>query len=180
MEATHAGADALRNVMRQVPSPVTIVTAAGAGQLRGTTIGSFTSVSLDPPLVSFNVDRGSQMHDVLGAATRFAVHLPRREHTHLCTHFAAPDRPGADQFSTVPHDVDAHGTPILLEGAFAVLKCVMYDTVEAGDHSIIIGEVLEVDRRVGEQPVLYYRSTYRSVTQQAPAREERRCLSTTA
>lgn len=163
MESTEVGAEVLRDVMRHVPSPVTIVTAGGAEEVRGTTIGSFTSVSLRPPLISFNVDQSSQMHDVLGAAAQFAVHILCDDDAHLCTHFAAPDRLGVEQLSAVPHHLDAHGTPIL-DDALAVLHCRRHDMFEAGDHSIVVGEVTEVDRRGEGAPILYYKRTYRSVT----------------
>lgn len=172
-DSTETMKNPLRDLMRRVPSPVTIVTAVGAGEARGATIGSFTSVSLEPPLISFNVDRSSQMHDVLSAAARFAVHIPCRGHAHLCAHFAVPDRSGVDQLSTIPHVVDAHGTPIL-ESALAVIKCRTHDTFEAGDHSIVVGEVIDVEGRSERAPLLYYKRTYCSVTQEAIAKEEAR------
>ncbi len=91
----------LRHVMRHVPSPVTVVTAAGAGERRGITIGSFTSVSLEPPLISLNVAREAQMHPVLAAASHFAVHVLREDQAHLARRFSLPDLTSADQFEGV-------------------------------------------------------------------------------
>lgn len=152
----------LRDMMRQVPSPVTVVTAADAEEVRGITIGSFTSVSLEPPLICFNVNHGAQMHDVLLAAPRFAVHILSEKQAPLAPHFAHPDRSGAEQFHSVSHVIDEYGVPIL-EGASAVLHCVHHDVFTAGDKSIIIGRVVDGEIHEGRGAVLYYQRTYRSV-----------------
>ena len=158
---------ALRGVMRRVPSPVTIVTAAPdeahPDAARGITIGSFVSVSLEPPLVSFNVDREGQMYDVLRLGAHFAVHVLAREQTHLAAHFAVPDCTGSEQFDPVPHRTTARGTPVL-DGALAVLFCTVREVFDAGDHHIILGAVQKIDeQRASGEPIVYYRSSYRSV-----------------
>lgn len=155
-------ADTLRQVMRRVPSPVTVVTAATAEEVRGITIGSFTSVSLEPPLVCFNVNHTAQMHDVILAAPRFAVHVLSEGQAPLAEHFAVPDRPGTEQLRTVPHEIDEHGLPIL-QGVTAVLHCVHHEVFTAGDKSIIIGRVVEVDLREDNGAVLYFQRTYHGV-----------------
>jgi flavin reductase (DIM6/NTAB) family NADH-FMN oxidoreductase RutF len=82
--------DAFRAVMRRVPSPVVVVTAQGPREARGITIGSFTSLALDPPLVSFNVGCGARMHEVMEACDRFAVHVLGEEQTHLPNRCPSP------------------------------------------------------------------------------------------
>lgn len=154
--------DMLRTVMRRVPSPVTIVTAVGAGERRGITIGSFTSVSLEPPLICFNVNRTAQMHDVIMAASRFAVHILAEDQAHLSNHFAVPDRSGREQFESVSYAIDAHGTPVLND-VTAVLHCTHHRTFVAGDKSIIVGKVAEVELNEDRGAVLYYKRGYRGV-----------------
>lgn len=154
--------ETLRQVMRRVPSPVTVVTAASHEEARGITIGSFTSVALEPPLVCFNVNHGAQMHDLLLAAPRFAVHVLSEQQAPLAEHFAVPDRTGAEQFRDVPHTIDAHGVPIL-EGSTVVLHCVHHDVFTAGDKSIVVGRVVDVDVNEDGGAVLYYKQTYRGV-----------------
>ena len=156
----------LRSVMQRVPSPVTVVTAAGHAEARGATIGSFTSVSLDPPLVSFNVEKESQMHAVLAETSHFAVHLLADRQSELCQHFAVPDQSGADQLETVAYRTDAHDTPVL-EAAPAVLHCQWHGAFGAGDHRIIVGRVTQLEDRGEARPLLYYDRDYRSVS--APA-----------
>lgn len=162
METAQASGESLRRVMRTLPSPVVVVTACGAEEARGVTIGSFTSVSLAPPLVSFNVDRASQMHGVLEEAAHFAVHLPRPEQSGLCARFARPKLSGEEQLRGVAHTRDASGTPIL-EEVRAVLYCRRYRRFPAGDHTIVVGEVMEVEERAGERPLLYHDRAYRSL-----------------
>jgi len=154
--------ETLRQVMRRVPSPVTVVTAADAHEARGITIGSFASVSLEPPLVCFNVNHEAQMHDVILEAPRFAVHVLGEEQAHLANHFAVPDRSGAEQFRAVPHQVNEDGTPVL-DDVTAVLYCVHHNVFTAGDKSIIIGRVVDVRLLESRGAVLYYERTYRGV-----------------
>ena len=156
---TKIDGDRLRAVMRRVPSPVTVVTAAGPEEVRGITIGSFTSVSLDPPLISFNVSRAARMHGLITSAERFAVHVLSDHQAHLSDHFALPDRTGAEQFADVEHEVNLHGTPVL-EDALAVFHCRPYAVFEAGDHSLVIGEVLDVETSSEGGPILYYNRSY--------------------
>ena len=159
---TEINGERLRAVMRRVPSPVTVVTAAGAKEARGITIGSFTSVSLDPPLVSFNVSREARMHGVITSAERFAVHILSEAQAHLSDHFALPNRTGPEQFADVLHQVDVHGTPVL-EDVLAVFHCRRYAVFEAGDHSVVIGEVVGLEASGEERALLYYDRSYRGV-----------------
>ncbi len=154
--------EVLRHVMRQVPSPVTVVTVKGDGEIRGITIGSFTSASLRPPLISFNLSRDAQSYDALVEAERFAVHILTDEQAFLADHFATPDLTSEAQFEAVPFRVDALGTPILLD-TLAVLHCERYAVYEAGDHSIVMGRVTTIDDGGDGSPMLYYDRTYRCV-----------------
>ncbi len=161
--------DDLRSVMQRVPAPVTVVTAAGHSEARGATIGSFTSVSLDPPLVSFNVEKDSQMHEVLAEASHFAVHLLADRQSELCQHFAIPDQSGTEQLEAVRHHSTPHETPIL-DAAPAVLHCRWHEAFETGDHTIVVGRVIRLEEHEEAPPILYYDRDYRSVSDPTPAR----------
>lgn len=159
----HVNGEMLRAAMRRVPSPVTVVTATDGRELRGITIGSFTSVSLAPPLISFNVAHASRMHALLTTrAERFAVHILSEEQAHLSDHFAVPNRTGDEQFAGLGFRRDAYGTP-LLDDVLAIFHCARYAVYPAGDHSLLIGEVLKVERRAEGAPLLYFDRTYRNV-----------------
>ena len=166
------GGEMLRAVMRRVASPVTVVTAASRGVLRGATIGSFTSVSLEPALVSFNVQKGSSLHDVLRAADAFAVHLLGDDQADLATHFALPDLTSAEQFRGVAHAyaADAPDEPPLLHGVFGVLHCRTWAVHDVGDHALFLGRVERVtggEARSASSgqagPLLYFDRSYRAV-----------------
>ncbi len=152
----------LRAVMRRVASPVTVVTAAANGTARGATIGSFTSVSLDPPLVSFNVQKPSAFHAVLAGAEAFAVHLLGDDQADLATHFALPDLESEAQLSAVPHDSSPTDPPVL-HGTFGVLHCTPWAVHDAGDHSLFLGHVERVTEGTAAGPLLYYARSYRAV-----------------
>lgn len=134
------------------------------------TIGSFTSVALDPPLVSFNVARESRMHDVMEASTRFAVNVLGEGQAHLAKRFAVPGLTGAEQFEAVPHARDAHGTPVL-DDVSARLHCTPHDTMPAGDHVLYVGLVVEIDEQPDDGAVLYYQSGYRGVGSELRSKE---------
>lgn len=151
-----------RAKMRRVPSPVVVVTAAGEEEARGITIGSFTSVALEPPLVSFNVGRESRMYRVMETCSRFTVNVLGEEQAHLAKRFAVPDLTGAEQFDDVPHTRDVYGTP-LLDDVTARFHCTPHDAVVAGDHVVYVGLVVGVDEQPDEGAVLYYKSSYRGV-----------------
>jgi flavin reductase (DIM6/NTAB) family NADH-FMN oxidoreductase RutF len=159
-----------RTVMRRVPSPVVVVTAQGEGDARGITIGSFTSVALDPPLVSFNVGQQSRMYEVMETCSRFAVHVLSEEQVHLAKRFAVPGLTGREQFDAVPYTEDEHGTP-MLNGVSARMHCTPHDAVPAGDHVLYVGLVVDVDECPDRGAVLYYHSSYRGVGSELPSTE---------
>ncbi|MEM8556814.1 MAG: flavin reductase family protein [Bacteroidota bacterium] len=154
--------DALRRAMRHVASPVTVVTTRAGGLARGATIGSFTSVSLDPPLVSFNVIHGTGLHGVLTKAEAFCVHLLHAEQGDLATRFAMPDLTSAEQLDGLDVQYNAAGVPVIA-GTMGVLHCRLWARHVAGDHDLVLGQVERIEEGVGEEPLLYYARSYRTV-----------------
>ncbi|WP_372634213.1 flavin reductase family protein [Fodinibius sp.] len=160
-------AESLKKAMRQLPFPVTIATAAIGKEKRGVTIGSFTSLSLTPPLISFNIDHDAQIHDLITRATHYAIHIPQPEQSSLCDHFAVSGRTGEEQFKDVDYYRSAYGSPIL-SNISTVIQCRSYDKLKAGDHTIIVGEVVEIDQQNERPGVLYHDRSYRSVGESVP------------
>ncbi len=158
--------------MRRVPSPVTVVTAKGAEEARGITIGSFVSVSLDPPLITFNVHRKARMHAILTAANRYAVHILRAEQAHLSELFARADLTGEEQFAQVSFTPALEDGLPILNDVLGVLYCTPYAVHVAGDHSIFVGKVAAV--ALGEEgaPLLYFNRGYYTLGIEATMREE--------
>ena len=161
--------EAFRAVMRHVPSPVVVVTAMGETEARGITIGSFTSVDLHPPLICFNVGLESQMNGVMDTCDRFCVHILGEAQVHLAEHFAVPDRTGPEQFEAVPHRQAPDGTP-LIDGVTGRLHCIRHEAMNAGNHTIYVGRVVDLSV-VNENggAVLYYQRSYRGVGNELPS-----------
>ncbi|MFE1169196.1 flavin reductase family protein [Nocardiopsis sp. NPDC058789] len=159
---TRAEADRFRATMRHHPAGVVVITASVGGRPVGLTATSFTSVSLDPPLVSFYVADTSTTWPTLRRAGEFGVQLLSEEQADVAARFASRDvdrfapptawRPGPD------------GVP-LLDGAVAHLVCTRFDTRLIGDHWLVVGEVTHTlvltDPR---PPLLYHRGGFTTVT----------------
>lgn len=157
----HVGGDDLRTAMRHVPAAVTVVTVGGDDP-RGVTIASFSSVSLDPPLVTFNVQKEARMFPLLERAARYAVHVLPADHADLSDHFANPELSSSEQFGPVPHSRGRDGLP-LIDHMLAVLECEPWAIYDAGDHALFVGRVVHITTAENGDPVLYYQRTYRSV-----------------
>jgi len=139
---------------------VTVVTAvAPEGRLLGLTANSFNSVSLDPPLVLFSLDRQTYSFETFLAVEHFAVNVLGRDQRHLSEAFA---RPGGPKWDGVEHEPGATGCP-LLTGALASFECRTRHTYPGGDHVIFVGEVTGVRRRPSGEPLVFYRGTYRGL-----------------
>jgi flavin reductase (DIM6/NTAB) family NADH-FMN oxidoreductase RutF len=137
---------AFRHALGRFPSGVTFVTAAVDGEPLGLVVSSFTSVSLDPPLVAFCPSRASLTWRRMRAAGRFGVNVLGEEHAAFVER-AAPA--GADRFRGLAHEPSASGVPIV-RGAAAFVECGWHDEHPAGDHWIVVGRVvcLRADRSV--------------------------------
>ncbi len=133
---------ALRNAFGTFMTGVTVVTSHDAqGHPIGFTANSFTSVSLDPPLVLVCLANSSKNYDALIAADGFAVNILSETQIEVSNTFA---RPVEDRFASVEWRRGPAGSP-LIDGSSAWFDCVMHKTIEAGDHVILIGEVKAFD-----------------------------------
>ena len=149
----------LRSVMRQVPSSVAVVTAAGDAEARGITIGSLTSVSLRPPLISFNVSNDCRMHSLMMHAERFNVNVLTDQQVEVSRTFAEPDQDGADQLATVSFSMDRWGIPELSD-TVAILSCSLWARHAAGDHVLVIGCVESAKIKRDRTPLVYLDRSY--------------------
>jgi len=126
-----------RRALGQFATGVTIISAAVDGQLVGVTANSFSSVSLDPPLVLWSIAKTSQSLALFRKATHFAVNVLASDQLELASRFA---RSGADKFSGVDWQAGIGGAP-LFPGTAASFECVQHALIEAGDHYIMQGRV---------------------------------------
>lgn len=147
-----------RRVLGHYPTGVTVVTAIGPdGRPVGLAIGSFTSVSLDPPLVSFCPDRSSSSWPKIAAGGVFCVNVLADDQGDVSTTFAGK---ADDKFATIPWQPAPSGSP-RIDGVLAWIDCDIEVTYEAGDHSIVVGRVRDLGVERGDAgPLLFYRGGY--------------------
>jgi flavin reductase ActVB len=140
-------------------SGVCVITARAAdGSPVGLTASSFSSLSLDPPLVLFCLGLDSTNVEAFQAAREFAVHILAAGQESLSSRFASR---GGDKFSGLEHSAGKLGTPVL-PGCLAVLECRMHAQLPGGDHIIVVGLVEHSTVRDGH-PLLYFRGGYRQM-----------------
>jgi flavin reductase (DIM6/NTAB) family NADH-FMN oxidoreductase RutF len=146
-----------RRVLGQYPTGVSVVTAKDeTGTPVGMAVGSFNSVSLDPPLIAFFPKRESTTWQRIERATSFCVNILSADQEHLCRRFAAPS---LDRFAGIGSREAASGSPII-DGVVVWIDCDIEFVHEAGDHYIVIGRVRELDIENASLPLLFYQGGY--------------------
>lgn len=157
--------DEFRRTLGLFTTGVTVVATCYEDILHGMTANAFASVSLDPLLVLVCVDREAGLHSLLPEAGRFAVTVLSAEQEAESAWFASPRRPaGTDQFDDVEwHPSPVSGCPVLSRGV-AYLDCRLTEVHEGGDHSIFIGEVLDLGPLEATEPLVFFGGAYRSLS----------------
>jgi len=146
-----------RRICGKFASGITIATVRDAdGAPHGMTANSFTSVSLTPPLVLVCVDHRARILEHFRIGEHFGVNILGGTQRQLSDRFAGS---GYDRFEGVPWHPGHTGVPILTD-VLATLECARVNVVTAGDHDIVIGEVLHADCQDGD-PLVFYGSEYR-------------------
>ena len=147
---------AFRAVLGRFCSGITVITALAPSGPLGLTCQSFSSLSLDPPLVLFSPARTSTTWPRIREVGRLCVNVLAEEHSWLS---AAMARSGGDKFAGVDWDTSPHGAP-RLDGAVAWLDCVVEAEHDGGDHTIVVAAVHELSAGPTERPLLYYQGRY--------------------
>jgi flavin reductase (DIM6/NTAB) family NADH-FMN oxidoreductase RutF len=153
MEGGGSGFDAraLRQVLGAFVTGVTVITTVDAeGRPHGLTANSFTSVSLDPPLILWSQSLTAPSHPVFREAERFVVNILADDQVEVSNRFA---RGGADKFSGCPTHPGLGGVP-LIEGCAAYLECRRINSFPGGDHLVFLGQVDRIER-TGRQPLVF-------------------------
>ena len=130
----------LRDALGRFTTGVTLITCLDSdGSFVGLTANSFSSLSLEPPLILWSLRNASPRLGAFTAATRFAVNVLAESQVELSRRFASRDE--SDRFAEGPWSLGAHGAPVL-GGCVAVLECETVSHQDAGDHQLFIGRVL--------------------------------------
>jgi 3-hydroxy-9,10-secoandrosta-1,3,5(10)-triene-9,17-dione monooxygenase reductase component len=150
-----------RQVLARFATGVVVVTGATPDGPAGLTCQSFSSLSLDPPLVLLSTARSSKTWPRIEATGRFAVNVLGEDQAELSERFAVS---GGDKFGGVAWRPGALGNP-LLAGAIAHIECDVHAVHDGGDHVIVLGRVraLEAPGLEDRAPLVYFRSAYRSL-----------------
>jgi 3-hydroxy-9,10-secoandrosta-1,3,5(10)-triene-9,17-dione monooxygenase reductase component len=145
-----------RKVLGRFATGITIVTAMDGAEPVGVAANSFTSVSIDPPLVLFCVAQTSTTWPRIQRGRRFAINILAEHQEELCRVFATKD---ADRFSAVEWHTGVGGSPVLHE-VIAYLDCEFWATYECGDHVVVVGRVLDLGITHDTAPLLFYQGKY--------------------
>lgn len=158
----------LRDVLRFWTTGVAIVSAAREGEMHGMTVNSFTSLSLEPPLVLVSLEQQTRTHGFVQAAGAYAVSLLRQEQKALADLFAGREGGEVDRFEGVDTLVAETGSPILADG-MAFFDCRVTGAHQAGTHTVFIGEVLAAGILPGAggeaDPLVYFNRNYRKLSE---------------
>jgi flavin reductase (DIM6/NTAB) family NADH-FMN oxidoreductase RutF len=145
-----------RRALGCFPTGIAVVTTTTAdGMPVGLTVSSFNSVSLDPPLVLWSIDRAAECHAAFTAATHFAVNVLSRAELDLVMRFA---QKSGDKFAGLDWRPGTAGVPLLPEFA-ACFECATEHRYDGGDHTIIVGRVLALEDH-DKEPLIFHRGEY--------------------
>lgn len=150
-------APTFRRALGHVPTSVAVITATNDSQPVGMTVGSFSSISLDPPLVGFFADTNSATVAKLQASGRFCVNVLADEQKQACSSFAT--RTG-DRFVGVDLLPGSPQAAPKLSGAVAWVDCDIEAVTEVGDHLLVVGRVTQLDVAAGNpRPLVFFRGS---------------------
>lgn len=148
--------DEFRSVLGRFPSGVTVVTTKDAdGSDQGMTVSAFCSVSLEPPLVLICIEKTASVYDALTSAPGFVVNVLSAKQEQIARRFSIVD---IDRFEGVGFSRTQNGIAVL-DDVLGIIECRKFALHDAGDHTIIVGEV-EATRAENGSPLMYYRGVY--------------------
>ncbi len=148
--------DEFKKALGNYPTGVTVVTTFDeANNPIGLTVNSFASVSLDPLLILWSIDKKSGSCPAFIEAEKFAVNILADDQADICTLFASKVE---DRFSQCKWEESERNLPVL-SGSLAQLECKTAKQIDAGDHIIFIGEVIHIHNE-DKNPLLYHRRNF--------------------
>lgn len=162
------GPEALREVMRQWVTGVTLVSSLHDGVRHGMTVSSFTSISLEPPLVLVSLAKEARTHDLVQRSGIFGVTLLNQSQQWISDRFAGRTSEDQDRFKGLETFTLRTGASFL-EGGLSFLDCKVLATQDAGDNTLFIGQVIDLQTGPDGAPLIYYNRSYRRLLGDDPA-----------
>ena len=154
--------DSFRQALGRFVTGVTIVTSRYEDEVHGTTMNAFCSVSLNPPLALVSVDKEADSHDLIAAGGIFAVNILADDQEHLSVTLSQKgtnELDAAHKLTGIKYTTRKTGAPILY-GIHAFLDCKIINTIDAGDHTIYIGQIEDTGWGEDTLPLIYHRGEY--------------------
>jgi flavin reductase (DIM6/NTAB) family NADH-FMN oxidoreductase RutF len=150
----------LRNALGHFATGITVITAQSeTGEKVGVTVNSFNSLSIDPALILWSLDKRAKSYDIFSSAEYFAVNILASDQMDLSNHFATQQK---DKFAGLHYNKGLGDTPLLNESA-ANFQCCVKQIIDAGDHWLFIGKV-EGFNSYNKPPLCYYKGSYSMLT----------------
>jgi flavin reductase (DIM6/NTAB) family NADH-FMN oxidoreductase RutF len=156
LEASPFDSAHFRRVLGHFPTGVVAISAIDQDEPVGLTVGSFTSVSLEPPLVGFFPSKSSTSWPRIERAGSFVVNVLAEHQEEVSMAFAAS---GGDKFGRFVWQRGANGAPVL-DGVAAWIECDLVDVVAAGDHLFVLGRVLDLAVAADRRPLIFFQGGY--------------------
>lgn len=158
--------DDLRSAMRRWVTGVTVVTTQYNGVRHGMTVNSFTSISLDPPLILVSLEQTTRTHALVKTSGILGVTILSSHQQEISDCFAGRHTEHKDRFENLATHILSTGVPLISEG-LAFFDCRVVSTFDAGTHTLFIAEVLAVAARdealEARDPLVYYNRAYRGL-----------------
>jgi flavin reductase (DIM6/NTAB) family NADH-FMN oxidoreductase RutF len=148
-----------REVLGSYPTGVCVISAADGDGRYAMVVGSFTSISLAPPLVGFFPDRSSASWPRIERTGRFCVNVLGSDQLEACRHFASRID---DKFAGRTHLESPGGLPVL-DDVLAWIECDIAQVSEIGDHLLVVGAVTALDRRTDGAPLVFHAGSYHAL-----------------
>jgi flavin reductase (DIM6/NTAB) family NADH-FMN oxidoreductase RutF len=154
----------LRGAMRGWSAGVTVVTAAFDGQAHGMTVNSFTSISLDPPMITISLQGSTRTHEMVLRSKAFGLTILSNEQAYVSDLFAGR-KPGAtDRFAELKTEILVTGSPLIV-GGLSWLDCRVLQTFEVGMNTLFISEVVAARAGSAGDPLIYHNRRYWTLTE---------------
>jgi flavin reductase (DIM6/NTAB) family NADH-FMN oxidoreductase RutF len=150
--------EGLKQAMRVYPQGVTVATTNFGDGPTGMTVSSFTSVSLDPPLILISIAKDSALHNIFRVARAYAINFLANDQKSVSDRFAGRTS-ARDRFEGIGFSEGVTGSPVI-DGVRAVIECRPWQVFDGGDHSILVGEVVSAKVLNSKRPLVYYSQQY--------------------
>jgi len=149
----------LRRAMRAWTTGVTVVTAIHEGQRYGMTVNSFTSISLEPPLISVALKKLTHTHELIEKSGEFAITILSTDQCDLSDRFAGKMPEITDRFEGVETDKLIIDAP-LIKGGAAYFNCHVVNSIPVGENTLFIAEVIAAQGEGENEPLVYHNRVY--------------------